>query len=33
MQKAVGGYIEGAALKPNVMLMCNEEGKCMGLPA
>jgi hypothetical protein len=34
MQKAVGGYIEGAAmLKPNVMLMCNEEGRCIGLPA
>lgn len=32
MQKAVGGYLEGAALKPGVMLMCNEEGKLKKLP-
>ncbi len=32
-QTAVGGYIEAVGLDANVVLVCNEEGKLMGLPA
>ena len=32
LQKAVGGYIEAVYLEDNVVLVCNEEGKLMGLP-
>ncbi len=31
MQKAVGGYIQTVNLEPYVSLVCNEEGKLMGL--
>ena len=32
-QTAVGGYIEALDLDSDVCLICNEEGKLMGLPA
>ena len=32
-QAAVGGYIETVGLDANATLICNEEGKLMGLPA
>ncbi|KTE90727.1 hypothetical protein AT727_23970 [Desulfitobacterium hafniense] len=32
LQKAVGGYIETVYLEDNVVLVCNEEGKLIGLP-
>lgn len=32
-QKAVGGYIETLTLDTNAVLVCNEEGKLVGLPA
>ncbi len=34
VQKAVGGYIEVVTIseKPKVILVCNEEGRLMGLP-
>lgn len=32
-QAAVGGYIEAVGLDANAVLLCNEEGKIMGLPA
>lgn len=32
LQKAVGGYIETVTLFENVTLICNEEGRLMGLP-
>lgn len=32
LQKAVGGYIETVFLEDNVVLVCNEEGKLIGLP-
>lgn len=32
LQKAVGGYIETLCLEDYVVLVCNEEGKLMGLP-
>lgn len=32
MQDFVGGYIEGVTLAPDVQLICNEEGKLIGLP-
>lgn len=31
-QEAVGGYIETYYLAPNLCIICNEEGKLMGLP-
>ena len=31
-QAAVGGYIETVGLDANVVLVCNEEGKNLGLP-
>lgn len=32
MQKIVGGYIETFALAENAVIICNEEGRLMGLP-
>ena len=32
LQKAVGGYIETVYLEDDVVLVCNEEGKLIGLP-
>lgn len=32
-QAAVGGYIEAVGLDANAVLLCNEEGKVIGLPA
>lgn len=32
LQKAVGGYIETVFLEDYVVLICNEEGKLIGLP-
>lgn len=32
LQKAVGGYIETIFLEDYVVLVCNEEGKLIGLP-
>ena len=32
LQKIVGGYIETVLLLSNLVLICNEEGKLMGLP-
>ncbi|BAE86427.1 hypothetical protein DSY4638 [Desulfitobacterium hafniense Y51] len=32
LQKAVGGYIETVYLDDYVVLVCNEEGKLIGLP-
>lgn len=32
LQKGVGGYIETVYLEDGVMLVCNEEGKLIGLP-
>ena len=32
-QTAVGGYIEAVGLDANAVLVCNESGKLMGLPA
>lgn len=32
LQRAVGGYIEAVYLEDNVVLVCNEEGKLIGLP-
>lgn len=31
LQKAVDGYIEVIDLEESVLLVCNEEGKCLGL--
>lgn len=31
-QQAVGGYIEAVTLTPEVVIICNEEGKLLGLP-
>lgn len=31
-QKAVGGYIETYTLTPELVVICNEEGKLQGLP-
>jgi uncharacterized protein YuzE len=31
LQKAVDGLIEVMYLEENVLIVCNEEGKCMGL--
>lgn len=31
LQKAVGGLIEVVYLEENVLIVCNEEGKCLGL--
>lgn len=33
LQQAVGGYIEAVELEDGVCLICNEEGKLLGLPA
>lgn len=33
LQEIVGGYIEILPLFGNIVLVCNEEGKLMGLPA
>lgn len=32
LQEAVGGYIEMVWLSPKLVMVCNEEGKLMGLP-
>lgn len=32
MQMIVGGYIEAAIAAPDVVAVCNEEGRLMGLP-
>ncbi len=32
-QQLVGGYIEVVGLEPGIVLICNEEGKIIGLPA
>lgn len=32
LQRAVGGYIETVTLFEDVTLICNEEGRLMGLP-
>lgn len=32
MQSVVGGYIEIAHIGNNMLLVCNEEGKLIGLP-
>ena len=32
MQAIVGGYIEGVYCFPDVVLVCNDEGKLLGLP-
>ena len=32
LQKAVGGYIETVTLFEDITLICNEEGRLMGLP-
>jgi hypothetical protein len=32
MQKIVGGYIEAVRVRSDCMMICNEEGKLMGLP-
>lgn len=32
LQKAVGGYIETVYLEDSIVLVCNEEGKLIGLP-
>lgn len=32
LQKAVGGYIETVYLEDYIVLVCNEEGKLLGLP-
>lgn len=31
-QEAVGGYIETVTLSPEIVIICNEEGKPKGLP-
>lgn len=31
-QQAVGGYIEAVTLTPEVVIICNEDGKLLGLP-
>lgn len=31
-QKAVGGYIETVTITPEIVIICNEEGKLRGLP-
>ena len=31
-QKAVGGYIEAVTVAEDLVLICNEEGRLMGLP-
>jgi hypothetical protein len=33
MQQEVGGYIEAVGIDENLSIICNEEGKLMGLPA
>lgn len=33
LQQAVGGYIEAVELEDGVCLICNEEGKLLGLPS
>lgn len=33
LQAVVGGYIETVGLDANALLVCNEEGKLLGLPA
>ena len=33
MQAAVGGYIQAVPLEPGAYIVCNEEGKLMGLEA
>ena len=32
LQKAVGGYIEAVTVLEGVAVLCNEEGRLMGLP-
>lgn len=32
LQKEVGGYIEAVTLASNLVIICNEEGKLLGLP-
>ena len=33
MQSVVGGYIETVGIDGDIILVCNEEGKMVGLPA
>lgn len=32
LQEAVGGYIETVTLGPDLVVICNEEGRLIGLP-
>ena len=32
MQKVVGGYIESVHVRTDCVMICNEEGRLMGLP-
>lgn len=32
LQNIVGGYIEAVTIAPGVVVICNEEGRIMGLP-
>ena len=32
LQRIVGGYIETVTVTPDVVIICNEEGRLMGLP-
>lgn len=32
LRDSVGGYLEALCLERDVYLLCNEEGKCIGLP-
>ena len=32
LQKTVGGYIETVTISTDVVIICNEEGKLLGLP-
>lgn len=32
LQNTVGGHIEAVTMTPNVIILCNEEGRILGLP-
>lgn len=32
LQKTVGGYIETVTIAPGLVIICNEDGRSMGLP-
>ena len=32
LQKAVGGYIEAVTISPDIVILCNEEGRLDNLP-